>query len=166
MPDDLRNIEFMQLALDLARSCIQSPDGRPFGAVVVIDNVVSGRGANATVRLCDPTAHAEVMAIRDACSRLQTHHLAHGSLYTSCEPCTLCLAAAMWAGITDIYYASSTMEATRFGFADEEFYRQICLPLKDRKIQFHQLLETQGRPIMEEFQSRRLRDDVRGFVSE
>ncbi len=91
----------MQAALDLARRGIEQRDGGPFGAVVVIDNKIVGRGWNQVVVRHDPTAHAEILAIRDACQRLSRFHLEDATLYSSCEPCPMCLAAVHWARIDE-----------------------------------------------------------------
>ncbi|HEX4123675.1 MAG TPA: nucleoside deaminase, partial [Tepidisphaeraceae bacterium] len=148
---------FMKMAIELAQTCIQRPEGRPFGAVVVIDGKVVGTGMNESVLRCDPTAHGEVMAIRDACAKIGTHRLPSGTLYTSSEPCPLCLAAAMWAGITDIYYACSADDAAKLGFSDKAFYDELAKPKEQRKIHSHQLLADEGRAVVEAFYRNRLK---------
>jgi guanine deaminase len=157
---------FMKLAVELAHQCIQKPEGRPFGAVVAIDGQLAGSGMNESVVRCDPTAHAEVMAIRDACAKLKNHRLPSGILYASSEPCPLCLAAAMWAGITEIYFSCSAQDAAKLGFSDQDFYDQFALPPEQRKIRSHQLLPGAGRAVVEAFYQKRMKGEVRGFVSE
>jgi guanine deaminase len=152
MPTDHNH--FMKMALELARARIHVPDGWPFGAVVVIGGKVVGIGANEVVARSDPTAHAEVLAIRDACAKRKQYQLPASTLYTSSEPCPLCLAAAMWAGITEIYYAASVEDAAAAGFSDKEFYEQIALPRQARKIRSYQLLPNEGRAVQEEFRSK------------
>jgi guanine deaminase len=157
---------FMRMAVELAHGCIQKPEGRPFGAVIAIDGKLAGRGMNESVLRCDPTAHAEVMAIRDACAKLGINRLPSGTLYASSEPCPLCLAAAMWAGITEIYYSCSAQDAATLGFSDQDYYDQFALPPEQRKIQSHQLLPGAGRAVVEAFYQKRMKGEVRGFVSE
>ena len=166
MPTDSDHAAFMNIAIELAKTCIQKPEGRPFGAVVVIDGKVVGTGMNESVVRCDPTAHGEVMAIRDACAKIGNHRLPSGTLYTSSEPCPLCLAAAMWAGITDIYYACSAEDAADLGFSDKEFYDELALPKAQRTMRSHQLLGDEGKAVVEAFYRNRLKGLVRGFVSE
>jgi guanine deaminase len=158
--------KFMRMAVDLASKCIASPDGRPFGAVVVVDGIALGLGMNETVARSDPTAHAEVMAIRDACAKAVTSRLSTATLYASSEPCPLCLAAAMWAGITEIYYGCSVEEAADLGFSDKDYYDQFALPPDKRRIRSHRLLPAEGRAVVAQFHQARLNHQVRGFVSE
>ncbi len=101
--------------------------GGPFGAVVVRDGQIIGRGANLVTSTNDPTAHAEVTAIRDACRHLGTFTLAGCEIYTSCEPCPMCLAAIYWARIEKIFYANTRHDAARIGFDDDYLYREMML---------------------------------------
>lgn len=131
-------------AIRLART--HSADGRhgPFGAVVVRDGGIVGRGWNQVVAENDPTAHAEVMAIRDAARRLETHDLSGCVLYTSCEPCPLCLSAAYWARIHRVVYAASKADAAVAGFDDADIYAELALPWEDRRVEGEQQLREEG----------------------
>ena len=100
--------------------------GGPFGAVVVRGGEIIGRGVNRVTVTFDPTAHAEVTAIRDACRNIGDFSLQGCELYTSCQPCPMCLCAALWARLDRIYYANTTRQAARAGFDDEIFYREVC----------------------------------------
>lgn len=116
---------FMKEAIALSRSFEQNPDNTPFGAVVVIDGEVVGRGTSSVVRLHDPTAHAEVIAIRDATSRRQNHLLPDAVLYCSGYPCPLCLMTCYWAQIPTVYYGARLEDSAAAGFEDEYFYEQL-----------------------------------------
>jgi guanine deaminase len=126
--------QFMQEAIALAAANVRSGGGGPFGAVIVRNGEVVGRGANAVTRLNDPTAHAEVMAIRDACSRLQDFQLTECEIYSSCEPCPMCLSAIYWARLQRLWFASTKDEAAEAGFRDAFLYEQIPLPLEARSL--------------------------------
>lgn len=140
---------FLRRAIDLAAT--HSADGvfGPFGSVVVRDGEVVGEGWNQVVVAHDPTAHAEVVAIRDAARRLGTHSLKGCVLYTSCEPCPLCLAAAYWAGIERVVYAATSADAGAAGFADATVYQEIGLPWEARRILGRQLLREEGRAVLQ-----------------
>jgi guanine deaminase len=116
---------FMARAIDLARASVAS-DGGPFGAVVVRDGEIVGEGCNRVRVINDPTAHAEVQAIRDACVALGTHSLAGCALYTSCWPCPMCFAAARWARLDAIFYAATEEQAADGGFDDGTIRRELC----------------------------------------
>jgi len=123
---------FMREAAQLAHDNVIAGRGGPFGAVIVRDGQVIGRGANLVTSSNDPTAHAEVSAIRDACQRLGTFSLAGADIYTSCEPCPMCLAAIYWARIEKIFYANTRTDAARIGFDDDFLYQEIPLPYEKR----------------------------------
>lgn len=112
----------MHLAAAEAESNLKSMDGGPFGAVVVQNGTVLGKGRNRVLASHDPTAHAEIAAIRDACANLGSHDLTGCVLYTSCYPCPMCLSAAIWANIRTIYYGNTTEDAERIGFRDGHIY--------------------------------------------
>lgn len=124
---------FMALALELARTSIETGGG-PFGAVVVRGVEVLGRGANRVVPNRDPSAHAEVMAIRDAASTLGTHDLQGCEIYTSCEPCPMCLGAIHWARLARIHYACDRSDAAAAGFDDSAFHAELLQPPERRAI--------------------------------
>ena len=112
----------MKIAIELAEESIRTHEGGPFGACIVKDGTVVGRGRNMVLRNNDPTAHAEVMAIRDASSNLGTYDLTGCVLYTSCYPCPMCLSAAIWANIKEVYYGNTKEDAAAIGFRDDYIY--------------------------------------------
>ena len=123
-------MDFMGKAIELSKETV----GGPFGAVVVKDNDIIGEGSNSVIVNCDPTAHAEVMAIRDACSKLGTHKLDSCTLYTSCEPCPLCLSAIYWSGIKKVVYANTRHDAEDIGFSDKFLYEELQKNHDDKSI--------------------------------
>jgi len=129
-------------AIDLARAGMREQGGGPFGAVVVSDGKVVGRGWNQVTSLLDPTAHAEVTAIRDACRNLKRFELRGCVLYTSCEPCPMCLSAIYWARLDRIYFASTRKDAAQIGFDDDFIYQQIPMELSARSLPMIQLPTT------------------------
>jgi guanine deaminase len=135
---------FMQQAIALATENVTSGAGGPFGAVVVRDGVVIATGANRVTLNNDPTAHAEVMAIRAACQSLNTFQLTGCVVYTSCEPCPMCLAAIYWARCSAIFYGNTAADAAAIGFDDSFLYTEVKKPLADRSIPTHQLLSDQA----------------------
>lgn len=124
MTDDALHAALLEQAIALAVESATSGGG-PFGAIIVRDNNVIARAANRVTRDHDPTAHAEVLAVRQACRTLETHVLAGCTLYTSCEPCPMCLGASLWSRLDAIFYAATRDEAARAGFDDARFYRQF-----------------------------------------
>ena len=140
---------FLKQAIELA--VIKSSDGRhgPFGAVIVKDDKIIAMGWNQVVASCDPTAHAEVMAIRQACEKLATHDLSGCTVYTSCEPCPMCLAAIYWARIDTVVFAASQQDAADAGFDDAFLYEEIGKTWEKRKITSMQDLDDEGRTVFE-----------------
>ena len=114
--------EFMDLAIDLSDDNFEKNYGGPFGACVVKDGKIIGKGINRVIKDNDPTAHAEIVAIRNACRHLNSHDLANCLLYTSCYPCPMCLSAIIWANIKTIYYGNTKEDAADIGFRDEFIY--------------------------------------------
>ena len=114
--------EYMKVADELARDNLVTNVGGPFGAVVVKDGEIVGRGSNHVLANNDPTAHAEVTAIRDACKNLGTYDLTGCEIYTSCYPCPMCLSAIIWANIKKVYYGNTKEDAARIGFRDDFIY--------------------------------------------
>jgi guanine deaminase len=135
----MNNKEFMQRAIDLSIEGSSKGKGGPFGAVVVKDGKIVGESFNQVTSTNDPTAHAEVMAIRDACKNLKTFDLSGCELYTSCEPCPMCLGAIYWARFDKIYYGNTRGDAAAVGFDDSYIYDEIPLPMDERKIKMVQL---------------------------
>ncbi|MGA7524500.1 MAG: nucleoside deaminase [Acidobacteriaceae bacterium] len=134
----------MRRAIALASDNVRQGLGGPFGAVIVRDGVIVGEGANAVARISDATAHAEIVAIRDACRRLKTFSLAGAEIYTSCEPCPMCLAAIYWSHIDRIWYANTSADAARIAFDDAALYREFTLPASERRIPSAALLRDQA----------------------
>jgi len=126
--------KFMRAAIRLSIDMMRCGKGGPFGAVVVKRGKIVGRGCNEVTSTNDPTAHAEIVAIRDACRRLKTFCLEGCDLYTSCEPCPMCLAAIYWARCAAIFYGSSAADAAAAGFDDAFLYAEIKRPINQRKI--------------------------------
>ena len=117
--------KYMKIAKDLAEDNLITNAGGPFGACVVKDGKIVGNGSNHVLMNNDPTAHAEVMAIRDACKTLKTYDLSGCEIYTSCYPCPMCLSAIIWANIKTIYYGNTQVEAAEIGFRDDFIYEYI-----------------------------------------
>ena len=117
--------QFMKVADQLARDNLKTNAGGPFGAVVVKDGEIVGRGSNHVLANSDPTAHAEVMAIRDACKNLGTYDLSGCEIYTTCYPCPMCLSAIIWANIKKAYYGNSKEDAAEIGFRDDFIYQYL-----------------------------------------
>lgn len=127
--------EIMQRAVELSIKGSSEGKGGPFGAVIVKNGVIVGEGYNQVTSTNDPTAHAEVVAIREACKNLGTFQLSDCELYTSCEPCPMCLGAIYWARPARVYYANTREDAANIGFDDAFIYDEIPLPLSERKIE-------------------------------
>ena len=125
---------FMARAIALAVENVRSGRGGPFGAVVVKDGKIIAEGANSVTTTNDPTAHAEVLAIREACKKLGAFELTGCELYTSCEPCPMCLGAIYWARPARVFYANLASDAAAIGFDDAHIYSEIKLALPDRRI--------------------------------
>ena len=114
--------EFMEVAIDLSDDNFDKEYGGPFGACVVKDGKIVGKGINRVIKNMDPTAHAEVVAIRNACKKLGTHDLSGCEIYTSCYPCPMCLSAIIWANIKKVYYGNTKEDAADIGFRDDFIY--------------------------------------------
>ncbi|MFT3824287.1 MAG: nucleoside deaminase [Chitinophagaceae bacterium] len=134
-----REQQFIRAAVDLARDGMNNGEGGPFGCVIVRGDEIVGRGWNRVIAGNDPTAHAEVVAIRDACARLGTFQLTDCELYTSCEPCPMCMGAIYWARPSKVYFASSRFDASHAGFDDSMIYEELNVPYNERKIRMIQI---------------------------
>ena len=134
------NEKFMLAAIRISMEKMRANHGGPFGAVVVRRGKIVGRGWNRVTSTNDPTAHAEVSAIRDACSRLKKFQLDDCELYTSCEPCPMCLAAIYWARLKRVYYGNTRKDAAKINFDDDFIYRQVACSISKRAIPMKQLL--------------------------
>jgi len=149
----------MREAIRLAAEGVRRGDGGPFGAVVVRDGEIIGRGWNRVVAQQDPTAHAEVNAIRDACRRLGDFRLAGCRLYTSCEPCPMCLAAAYWARLEQVWYAATGEDAEAVGFDDSHIRQQLAEPRERRLLPQGQLLREEALEVFRQWRNSGLRVD-------
>jgi guanine deaminase len=129
-----RENHFMQIAVELSRNGMENGDGGPFGAIVVRGDEIVGRGWNQVLRHNDPTAHAEVMAIREACTYLGTFQLPDCEIYTSCEPCPMCMGAIYWARPQRVYFANTKDDAAAIDFDDSFIYQELQLPHDEKKI--------------------------------
>src|SRR5215467_14490780 len=118
--------KFMREAIRLSIQMMRRGKGGPFGAVIVKDNKIVGRGCNQVTSASDPTAHAEIVAIREACRRLEAFQLDDCDLYTSCEPCPMCLAAIYWARIRRVFYGNTRQDAAKIEFDDDFIYREVA----------------------------------------
>lgn len=138
---------FLRRAIELSRSNAETAFGGPFGAVVVRDGQIVGEGSNRVTADHDPTAHAEMVAIRRACAHLGTHDLKGAVIYTSCEPCPMCLTAILWARIDRMVFANTRADAAAIGFDDDWFYRQVALPIDARDLPAKRLLAPEARAV-------------------
>ena len=129
----------IELSIDSAKTA-----GGPFGSVVVKDNKIISEGSNKVTSSNDPTAHAEIVAIRNACQELQTFNLSGCEIYTTCEPCPMCLSAIYWARIDRIYYANTRKDAQKIDFSDSMIYEELNKTIKDRKIPMHQMMREEA----------------------
>ena len=127
--------------------------GGPFGCVIVKDNEIIGKGCNSVIVTNDPTAHAEIVAIRDACKNLQSFQLNDCEVYTTCEPCPMCMGALYWSRPKKVYYASTRADAANIGFDDSYIYEQISLPIEQRKIAMECFQCDEANKLFEEWKS-------------
>lgn len=136
--------DFIREAIRLSIERMDANEGGPFGAVVVRDQEIIGRGWNQVTTSNDPTAHAEIVAIRDACTTMTTYSLAGCEIYCSCEPCPMCLAAIHWARLEHIYYAATREDAAAVGFDDADFYQELARPPVERSLPMTQILHDEA----------------------
>ena len=144
---------FMRRAIELARAGMQAGDGGPFGAVVVRDGKIVGEGANRVLAHNDPTAHGEIVAIRDAAKHLGTYDLDGCVLYTTGQPCPMCLGAIYWAHIQTVYFGFSIVDAGTVGFNDAMIFNEFALPPDQRKVACLPLLTDEATILLKEFES-------------
>jgi len=142
---------FMRRAIRLAQEGIDQNTGGPFGAVVVLNGEIVGEGCNQVTSTNDPTAHAEIVAIRRACEKLGSFQLDDCILYTSCEPCPMCLGAIYWARPSRIFYAATHKDAASVGFDDQFIYEEIEKTIEHRKIKSVNLLRDEGLKVFEKW---------------
>lgn len=144
--------KFMMEAISLSREGMQAGHGGPFGCVIVKNGQIIGRGNNNVVRLNDPTAHAEIVAIRQACEALNSFQLTGCTVYTSCEPCPMCMGALYWARPDKVYYANSRRDAANIGFDDSFIYQELNLDPEFRRLPMHRLEHDEAMKVFEEWQ--------------
>lgn len=144
----------MREAIRISIAKMRGNHGGPFGAIVVRHGKIVGRGWNRVTSTNDPTAHAEIVALRDACRRLRSFHLNDCELYTSCEPCPMCLAAIYWARLKCVYYANTRRDAAVIDFDDDLIYREIVRPVSRRSIPMRQLLRKEALAAFAEWKSK------------
>lgn len=144
----------MKTAIALSLEAIRTGKGGPYGAVVVKDGQIIGQGMNEVTSRQDPTHHAEIAAIREACQTLKSSQLMGCQLYTSCEPCPMCLAAAYWAGIDQIFYGNTAADAARYGFRSQSIYQQLGLPIAERQLPMTPLMGDEAIAAFDEWAER------------
>ncbi len=154
------NVNFMQRAIDLGIRAMRDGTGGPFGAVIVKDNHIIGQGQNRVIGQCDPTAHAEIEAIRESCQKLTRFDLSGCDIYTSCEPCPMCLGGIYWARLDKIYYAANRADAAAINFDDEYVYTQLSKPCHNRDIP---MIETRRQDSLAMFAEWQAKDDKRMY---
>ncbi len=140
---NLTNEKFMRMAIRMSVENVKRGGG-PFAALIVKDGKIVSEGINRVAEDNDPTAHAEINAIRSATQKLQRFKLFDCELFTTCEPCPMCLGAVYWAGIPRIYYGNSREDAAKYGFDDSHIYQQIGMPMKNRQLQFTRILGSEA----------------------
>ncbi|MFZ3087630.1 MAG: nucleoside deaminase [Methylotenera sp.] len=140
--------KYMRHAIELGRKGMQAGDGGPFGTVIVKNGEIIGEGWNRVIASNDPTAHGEIMAIRDACKRMNSFNLSGCDLYTSGEPCPMCLGAIYWARIDRIFYGFGVQDAAEIGFDDRFIYEQLAKPLEQRQIPEIQVLDAEALEVL------------------
>ena len=140
---------FMQMAVDLSEQAVDGKKGGPFGAVIVREGKIIGSSGNCVFKDIDPTAHAEVMAIRDACKNMQSTDLSGCDIYSSCEPCPMCTAAIYWANVKNIYYCNSEKDAMEYGFVDKEILAELKKPIEKRKIKTTRITNPAARKVFD-----------------
>lgn len=143
--------EFMKVAIDEARKGILAGDGGPFGSVIVKDGVIIGKGHNHVVSRNDPTCHGEIDAIRNACKNINSFDLSGADIYTTGEPCPMCLGAILWANINKIYYGCSIKENDSIGFRDEIFYKNLSISTKKMKDRIIQIDHEECKELFKEY---------------
>ena len=140
--------------MQLAADSVRANHGGPFGALIVQAGRVVGEGTNHVLSGNDPTAHAEMIAIRDACARLGTFALHGASLYSTCEPCPMCLGAIYWARIERVYFASTREDAARIGFDDSRIYQEILMPVEQRGVVMERVASERAERLLDEWMNK------------
>ena len=135
---------FMQMAIDLSQYALDSGCGGPFGAIIVKDGKIIGSGSNRVTADMDPTAHGEVIAIKEACKNIKSIDLSGCELYTSAEPCPMCTAAIYWSKIEAVYYCNTNEEALEYGFSDKKILAEVRKPIEKRQLPFKRIKNPMG----------------------
>jgi len=146
--------KFMQRAIQMSLENVQSGRGGPFAALVVKDGEIIGEGANQVTSRNDPSAHAEVVAIRQACQRIRSFKLTGCEIYSSCEPCPMCLGLIYWAGLAKVYYGNGKQEAAAIGFDDSRIYRELTLPYEQRALPMVQMMREEAQAAFRAWQAK------------
>ena len=147
----MEHATYMKLAIKEASAGMRNRDGGPFGAVIVRDGRILGSGHNTVLIDNDPTAHAEINAIRNACQQLRDHHLTGAAIYSNFEPCPMCLAAIYWADIRKLYYCADRTVAEKAGFMDNRLYRELALPVRRREMVFTHIEHSDMEKLLDEW---------------
>lgn len=150
--DQQKKKKFMREAIRLSMENVQSGNGGPFGTVIVKNGKIIATGVNEVTKSNDPTAHAEMIAIRNACEKLNSFQLDGCDIYCSCEPCPMCLGAIYWARPKSIYFANSKKDAAEINFDDNFIYQEIKLPIHERKLTITQLLRDEAQSVFLQWQ--------------
>jgi guanine deaminase len=150
-PQPAGDEKFMLRAIELSRESMNSLNGGPFGALVVRDGIIISEGTNCVTSWNDPTAHAEVVAIRRACTALKTFQLSDCEIYASCEPCPMCLGAIYWARPRAVYFAGDRSDAAQAGFDDALIYNELLVTPSKRTIPMVQMMRDQGAKVLAEW---------------
>lgn len=145
--------KYLKQAIMEARAGMGKGEGGPFGAVIVRGDQVIGSGHNTVLATDDPTAHAEINAIRDACREAGSHHLTGAVIYSNFEPCPMCLSAIYWADIRKLYYCADRQEAEKAGFMDNQLYREVSLPVTEREVRTTYIREKEMDRLLNEWDS-------------
>ena len=148
-----RDLKFLKRAIELSRQGMKGGQGGPFGCVVVMGDEIIGEGCNQVTSSNDPTAHAEVVAIRSACRKLGTYQLTECDIYTSCEPCPMCLGAIYWARPRRVVYANTKKDAAAIEFDDDFIYDEINTQMENRKIPFIHMPHPDARAVFEDWKN-------------
>lgn len=154
MSERLSNEEYMNEAFHEAFHGSRNNHGGPFGAVVVKDGLIIGRGYNEVISGMDPTAHAEIVAIRQACTNIGSFDLSGSLLFTTCEPCPMCFSAVYWANINEVIFSLSRLDAETMGFKDNHIYEELSKNMPDRNIRFSQMEHSSVKILMEEWKNK------------
>ena len=143
--------KYLNEAFDLAYQSVRNNIGGPFGAIVVMDGKIIGKGGNRVISQNDPTAHAEIVAIREACRNISNFDLTGAVIYATCEPCPMCLSAIYWANIKEVYYCLTRYQAEAIGFRDNHIYEEMNLLPEERALSFHQVTHPEAARLFREW---------------